>query len=282
MMTDDQTPTLQTVREFFNDKISRGQSTLPDSNTIGGYGTALKYASIAAALSKTTGKVLDIGCNRGSVEFLFEATYKPGTASKIFTVGIDISRLAVQQAHALELEHASFFPYDGNILPFRTNSFDLVVMVEVFEHIIDKRTTLLEVARVLKPGGRLILTTPNPACWALQIEQTVWGILRKIFKKEHPHKDIFIEVRDLLLLLRDVGFSSINTGNLYRWPRAFIHFCGWSIFPLMPPGWLLVYQKLWLSFLGHIRLPSFILNKLMWTIWVDAELVGNAGTDGKG
>lgn len=48
-------------------------------------------------------------------------------------------------------------------LPFSDGSFDFVVMLEVIEHVVRAEAALGEVARVLSPGGRLLLTTPNHA-----------------------------------------------------------------------------------------------------------------------
>jgi len=46
-------------------------------------------------------------------------------------------------------------------LPFPDESFDTCTILEVIEHVADERRTLRELARVLKPGGRLLLTTPH-------------------------------------------------------------------------------------------------------------------------
>jgi SAM-dependent methyltransferase len=46
-------------------------------------------------------------------------------------------------------------------LLFEENSFEVVVMTEVIEHLPDHFTITAEVARVLRPGGRLIITSPN-------------------------------------------------------------------------------------------------------------------------
>lgn len=46
-------------------------------------------------------------------------------------------------------------------LPFTSNCFDTVLSHEVLEHVVDDRQTLAEIARVLRPGGRLVLFTPN-------------------------------------------------------------------------------------------------------------------------
>src|SRR5215469_1347305 len=49
----------------------------------------------------------------------------------------------------------------NNDLPFRTAQFDLVLMLEVIEHLPDIPHALAEIARVLKPGAVAIVTTPN-------------------------------------------------------------------------------------------------------------------------
>jgi SAM-dependent methyltransferase len=63
-------------------------------------------------------------------------------------------------------------------LPFDSNQFDLVLCMEVIEHLKDRveddralatgsgvRNLVSEIARILKPGGRVFLSTPNLACW---------------------------------------------------------------------------------------------------------------------
>ena len=56
--------------------------------------------------------------------------------------------------------HCDQVPPDGR-LPYEDGTFDIVTCVEVFEHIEDQFQQAREFHRVLKPGGRLLLTTPN-------------------------------------------------------------------------------------------------------------------------
>lgn len=51
----------------------------------------------------------------------------------------------------------------GSPLPFGDESFDLVTMLAVIEHVKDPQFVILEIARVLRPKGRLVLTTPKKA-----------------------------------------------------------------------------------------------------------------------
>jgi len=49
----------------------------------------------------------------------------------------------------------------GKVLPFDDESFDVVLATEVMEHLADHPTFVREAGRILKPGGRLVLSTPN-------------------------------------------------------------------------------------------------------------------------
>src|SRR5262249_51796080 len=50
-------------------------------------------------------------------------------------------------------------------LPFAAESADVVIMSELIEHLVDTDSALDEVFRVLRPGGSLLLSTPNLAAW---------------------------------------------------------------------------------------------------------------------
>ena len=73
-------------------------------------------------------------------------------------------------------------PYtQGNLdndLPYSAGSFDLVVCVEAIEHIEDVYHAFREFARVLKPGGRLIVTTPNIQSCLSRVKFFLFGSCR--------------------------------------------------------------------------------------------------------
>src|SRR5215472_13711009 len=254
------------VQEFFDRQASFRRSLIPPPTTAGGWGTYYKYAQAAELMAqKEVARALDVGCNRGQVELLFHQLY-PAAAKERRVNGVDISREAIRQATSLQLTNCEFQAYDGMTLPFGVATFDLVVLVEVIEHVSDKSRLLREIARVLRPGGRLFLTTPNPDSAALQIEQRMWRVLRRVFRRRQWHKDEFVSHDALIELLEDAGFHVDSSQHLYAWPHMFLHFEGWSLLPPMPPKALFWYQKLCVRLLENRRLPNWLAKRCKWSI----------------
>jgi SAM-dependent methyltransferase len=102
-------------------------------------------------------KVLDLGIGTA-----YGAAYLSGMASSL--TGIDIDVQAVEEAKALyQAPHLTFLAGDLASQKFDGGTFDAVVMFEVIEHIAkDEQPALLqEIRRVLKPGGLLLMSTPD-------------------------------------------------------------------------------------------------------------------------
>ena len=105
-------------------------------------------------------KVLDIGCGDGVLVYLL------AKAGAVVT-GVDNEehglRFAEENLKARnekgDLSYA-FVNTSAYTLPFEANSFDLVVSSEVIEHVQEPERMVREATRVLKVGGKLILTTP--------------------------------------------------------------------------------------------------------------------------
>ncbi|MCP4007493.1 MAG: methyltransferase domain-containing protein [bacterium] len=100
-------------------------------------------------------RALDIGIGPGLLAFdLAAAVGKTG-----FVAGIDKSEpmLAMTRARCAEQAWTEFKQADAEELPFGDESFDAVVSTQVYEYVPDMGTALAEVARVLKPGGRVVI-----------------------------------------------------------------------------------------------------------------------------
>ncbi|MFI1676662.1 class I SAM-dependent methyltransferase [Streptomyces sp. NPDC020607] len=117
---------------------------------------------LAAALGPATTRtatVLDIGCGDGTAA----ATAAPLLAGHR-VVGVDWSQDALKRAHA-RLPYVVRGELSDGGLPFADGAADAVLFSEVVEHLVDPDSALDELRRVLRPGGHLMLSTPNLAAW---------------------------------------------------------------------------------------------------------------------
>jgi SAM-dependent methyltransferase len=103
--------------------------------------------------------IVDIGCGDGLAAAV-AARLNPGHRF----VGVDWSAAALRQARTrgLTVVRAGV---EGSGLPLPSASADVVIMSEVIEHLVDTDSALDEAFRILKPGGSLLLSTPNLAAW---------------------------------------------------------------------------------------------------------------------
>jgi len=115
----------------------------------------LEHADLASGQS-----VLDLGCG-----WAYGTLWARRTGCRVAAVDLGLDQLrwargALDRERALGLAQAN-----ARALPFRDRSFDRAVSVEMMEHVFrpDRPRVLSEIARVLKPGGRVALSTPNAA-----------------------------------------------------------------------------------------------------------------------
>ena len=138
-------------------------------------------------------RVLDAGC--GSGRHACECHRHPG----VFVAGMDINAEDLSAAKKNLTLHDHIGEHGGGAwglaagdvsnLPFPDGCFDVVICSEVMEHVPEEKKAASEIARVVKPGGRLVVSVPRrlpeKICWRLSREyrDTPGGHIR-IYKKK--------------------------------------------------------------------------------------------------
>ena len=140
------------LRDFYEDPAVPASSG-PDR--------ARRQADMLAGILATSGeqaRILDVGCGDGFATGVAAAKL-PGHRF----AGLDWSApsLRLARGRGLAVLRAGL---DAR-LPVRSASVDVVIMSEVIEHLVDTDSAIEEAHRVLKPGGSLLLSTPNLAAW---------------------------------------------------------------------------------------------------------------------
>ncbi len=113
-----------------------------------------KFRAIVKMLGDTTGKTcLDIGSDNGVISYLLRQRGGEWSSADLTETTVDAIR---------GLVHDRVYQIDGRSTPFESRLFDCIVVVDLLEHIETDREFLLELDRLLKPGGLLLLNVPNP------------------------------------------------------------------------------------------------------------------------
>ncbi|MGB8510835.1 MAG: methyltransferase domain-containing protein, partial [Pyrinomonadaceae bacterium] len=107
-------------------------------------------------------RVLEIGCGRGGFA-CWLASHELHRPSQV--VAADFAHTAVSKGRAFAAARGvngiTWEVADIQAIAHPVASFDTVISCETVEHVPDPRHAITELARVLRPGGRLLLTTPN-------------------------------------------------------------------------------------------------------------------------
>ncbi len=136
-------------------------------------------------------RVLDVGCAAGNLLVRYRAL---GWSVK----GVEMSAQACEIARSRGLE-----VHEGTILdaPFEGESFDLIILSHVIEHVLDPARFLKRCAEFLAPGGLLVLATPNVDCLGFKLYGSCW------FPLEAPRHLVLFDPRTIRLLGEKAGLK---------------------------------------------------------------------------
>lgn len=179
-------------------------------------------------------KVLDAGCGRG---FYLRVLSSFSFIKEIHGIDINDNYLQIAKKNntdkRVKIKNASIYK-----LPYQDKYFDLIICSEVLEHLKDDIKALLELKRVLKPKGIIIITVPHknfPFLW----DPFNW-ILMKFFHT-HINKNIWwlagiwadhlrlYEEKEIKNKLKKIGLEIIKFKKIIHWSWPFSHFILYGI-----------------------------------------------------
>lgn len=146
-----------------------------------------------------TGRLLDVGCGR----MPYRADIMTSTTVSEY-VGLDLDSALVYDT-AVKPDAT----WDGKVIPFPECSFDCAIATEVFEHAPDLQRLLVEIRRVVRPGGIVFFTTPF-----------IWPY------HETPHDMQRWTGYGLASQLQNAGFNEISAYSIGNWHSSFAQFLG--------------------------------------------------------
>ncbi len=171
----------------------------------------VRLGYVAERMALRDAAVLDVGCGAG---LLSEALAQAG--AKVTAIDLAPNLLKVARLHGLE---------SGIKVEYRETAvealadempaaFDAITCMEMLEHVPEPASVIVACARLLKPGGRLFLSTLNrtPAAFAVAIVGAEY-IARLLPKGTHQYRD-FIRPSELAAWLRGAGLELEDVSGL--------------------------------------------------------------------
>ena len=154
---------------------------------------------------KTKMTILEVGCGRGAGAKLIHKTFKPSRLH-ILDLDIEMMRKAKKYLSSTPLSSLNLLVGDSIELPFKAGCLDALFGFGFLHHVPDWRKALLEITRVLKPGGVYYIEELYPSLYQNAITKRI--LL-------HPEHDRFTS-KDLRDEMNAAGLSLINAFELKK------------------------------------------------------------------
>lgn len=192
---------------------------------------------------------LDIGCGDG----IYEKLLPKEVSTNLFKIGIDFSAEQLKKAKKyFDVTHK--VDLDSEKIPVNDHSVDLAICSEVLEHLFFPEKVIDEIYRVLRPGGKLIITVPNFPSLQTRLALLLRGSAPMVNYSTNKEHIRFYSLKDIEQLLsnkftlekaRGVGsllFDHWNSAFKLPVPKIFQDI-GDRAFPKLANGLLIVAGK---------------------------------------
>lgn len=157
---------------------------------------------------RPTERVLDVACGTGTIARL--AAERVGSNGRVS--GLDVNAAMLSVARSLpSAVPIKWYETAAESVPLPDHSFDVIFCALGLQFFADKSAALCEMHRLLKPGGRVYITTPVPNAFfdlfdraiARHVSEEASAFVHAVFSLSDP--------REMEALLTDAGFSSVTT-----------------------------------------------------------------------
>lgn len=141
------------------DRLYEGESTPKNKAVVCGWPRD-RHEALLFLARRNRGRVLDVGCGNGSVLYYLQDYFEELCGVELSSLRTDASRQLLQSVEArVDIRNSNV--EEG--LDWPDGYFDVVMSADVIEHVIDVWSAASEMARLVRPGGTIICSTPNIA-----------------------------------------------------------------------------------------------------------------------
>ncbi|MEJ2615578.1 MAG: methyltransferase domain-containing protein [Ignavibacteriaceae bacterium] len=152
--------------------------------------------------------ILDLGSGEGGTSVVFSEQ------NQVFGYDLNLIRLERQKEYS-----ANYYKINGNALKlsFRNDSFDLIIIQDVIEHLYDTNQLINEIIRVLKPNGLIYMSTPNKYSVFNFVADPHWGLpFVSILKRKIITKYFLKYFRKSEINRKDIP-ELLSLNNIYKY-----------------------------------------------------------------
>lgn len=191
-------------RSFFE-----GKATAPGGDTTRGvaYAFSIQHRYIVEAFRKLCGglpasaTILDVGCGNG---LFWKALF---TDRPVIGVDYSLGMCSLAKARGMQAYHA-----DARALPFADDQFDLIYSAEILQYVDDLPALMRDLARLCRPGGRIVVSTLN----STSMLRRAYRAVRSIFPRRNAPTHGALVMRSAAAMIASGNSARLQLGSICR------------------------------------------------------------------